>query len=170
MPSPPSSTTPTILSKLNRLRWLVAFLGSKKDAAWWDCSFMDGTGIKFLANSFPRSAAAAALHATIEAAQRTHDAALGRIGCYHLFRLPLPIEDRLLEMQPVVHDIPASQGAFDELAGMAEAAINAPDGPVQIGVEKKILTETSLRELAAHYHSAFTKGIRCYPYFSADPR
>jgi hypothetical protein len=51
---------------------------------------------------------------------------------------------------------------------MADASINAPDGPVQIGVEKKILTETSMRELAAHYHSAFLKGTRCYPYFSTE--
>lgn len=159
-----------ILTSLAKIRWYVSFLGSgsKKNAAWWDCSFMDETGIKFLSNSFPRSAAAAALHATTEAAQRVHDAALGRIGCYHLFRLPLPIEDRLLEVQAVIPGIPTNQGALDELASMADAAINAPDGPVQIGVEKKILTETSLRELAAHYHSAFTKGIRCYPYFSVE--
>ena len=129
---------------------------------------MDETGIKFLSNSFPRSAVAAALHATTEAAQRVHDAALGRIGCYHLFRLPLSIEDRLLEIQKVVPDIPAKQAAMNELASMADASINAPEGPVQIGVERKILSDTSLRELAAHYHSAFNKGIRCYPYFSTE--
>lgn len=158
----------SILTKYDRLRWLVAILGSKMNAAWWDCSFMDETGIKFLANSFPRSAAGAAFHATTEAAQRVHDAALGRIGCYHLFRLPLTIEDRLLEVRESNGDLPTKNDALAELAGMADAAIDAPDGPVQIGVEKKILTETSLRELAAHYHSAFSKGTRCFPYFSAD--
>lgn len=157
-----------IHSSISRLRWLVAFLGSKKNAAWWDCSFMDETGIKFLSNPFPRSAAAASLNSTAEAAQRVHDAALGRIGCYHLFRLPLPIEDRLLEVQVAIPDMPSKQNALEELATMADASINAPEGPVQIGVETKILTDTSVRELAAHYHSAFTKGIRCYPYFSVE--
>lgn len=167
----PDLSKPSIqaaLTKLDRLRCLIALLGSKKHAAWWDCSFMDDTGIQFLSNAFPRSAAAAALHATTEAAQRVHDAALGRIGCYHLFRLPLAIEDRLLEIRSAAPAIPSKQDALAELAGMAGAPIDAPEGPVQIGVESKILTDAALRNLAAHYHSAFTKGIRCHPYFSAE--
>ena len=129
---------------------------------------MDVTGIKFLANSFPRSARAAAFNSTTEAAQRVHDGALGRIGCYHLFRLPLSLENQLLEVTRFDGEWVSKDAALAELACVADAAINAPDGPVQVGVEKKILTETSLRELAAHYHSAFFKGIRCYPYFSAE--
>jgi hypothetical protein len=35
-------------------------------------------------------------------------------------------------------------------------------------VEKKIVTNDSLKELAAHYHSAFHQGIRCYPYFASQ--
>ena len=161
------SKSEMLISKLDRLRWLVALLGSKKNAAWWDCSFMDETGIKFLANPFPRSAATAALHATTEAAQRIHDAALGKIGCYHLFRLPLTIEDRLLDVAES-GELLSQDAALAELASLADAAINAPEGPVQIGVQKRILTETSVQELAAHYHSAFSKGIRCFPYFSAE--
>lgn len=157
-----------LLASLARLRSLVAFLGSKKNLAWWDCSFMDETGIKFLANSFPRTASAAALESTTEAAQRVHDGALGRIGCYHLFRLPVQIEDRLHDAEASDHPLPSRDEAMAELAGLAEASIDAPEGPVQVGVERKLLTETSIRELAAHYHSAFSKGLRCYPYFSAD--
>jgi hypothetical protein len=128
---------------------------------------MDETGIRFLANPFPRSAATAAFRSTAEAAQRIHDAALGKIGCYHLFRLPLTIEDRLVDVVES-GDLPSQADALKELAGLADAAINAPEGPVQIGVQKRILTETSVHELAAHYHSAFSKGIRCFPYFSAE--
>jgi hypothetical protein len=51
---------------------------------------------------------------------------------------------------------------------MADARITAPAGPVQIGVEKKILTRNSVSELAAHYGSAFTQGIQCFPYFASD--
>lgn len=166
MPSVPKSSE--LVVKLDRIRWLVAFLGGKKNGGWWDCSFMDETGIKFLANSFPRSAASAALQATSEAAQRIHDEALGRIGSYHLFRLPLQIEDHLLEVRSEDPELPVQEAALKELAGMADASIDAPEGPVQIGIEKRILTDTSVRELAAHYHSAFSKGIQCYPYFSAE--
>jgi len=156
------------LCQLSQLRWLVAFLGSKKNAAWWDCSFMDETGVKFMANCFPRTALAAAAESTTEAAQRVHDSALGRIGCYHLFRLPVQIEERLHETNTPERPLPSKDAALEELASMADASIDAPEGPVQMGLEKKLLTTTSLRELAAHYHSAFSKGIRCYPYFSVE--
>jgi hypothetical protein len=146
----------------------VAILGSKRHAGWWDCSFLDDTGIKFLANAFPRSAVSAAYHSTVEAAQRVHDAALGRIGCYHLFRLPLRIEERLMKPKETDVNFPSKADALAQLATIAGANINAPEGPVQIGVEKRILMNTALSELAAHYHSAFTRGIRCYPYFSAE--
>lgn len=157
-----------ILSKLNRLRLLVGLVGGKKIYKWWDCSFMDETGIRFLENSFPRTASTAAIQSTTEAAQRVHDGALGKIGCYHLFRLPIQIEDRMLNAKDSDQPLPSRDEAMAELAGLAEASIDAPEGPVQVGVERKILTETSIRELAAHYHSAFSKGLRCYPYFSAD--
>ena len=163
-----SSKTNQVLGHLGRLRWLVGFLGSKKNAGWWDCSFMDSTGIQFLTNAFPRSAASAALQATAEAAQRDHDDALGRIGSYHLFRLPIQIEDRLQDIEIQDEATATKEAAMEELAAMADASIEAPEGPVQVGIEKKILTDTSLKELAAHYHSAISKGIRCYPYFSPN--
>jgi len=155
-----------VIRKLSRLTWLVAFLGSKSNANWWDCSLMDRTGLEFLKNVFPRSAAAAAFRATTEAAQRAHDLALGRMGCYHLFRFPLPVEEQLAKF-PLNHLGLISEGdALTELAGLADASINAPEGPVQVGVAKRILTPAAVNELAAHYHSAFSQGIRCYPYFS----
>lgn len=168
MPTQPKLLTHPLLTKLDRMRWIVALLGSKNNAGWWDCSFMEETGVKFLTNSFPRSAVSAAFHATSEAAQRVHDVALGRVGCYHLFRFPLTIEDRLLEVRETEGNLLSKDHALVELASMADVSINAPDGPVQIGIEKKILTENSICELAAHYHSAFAKGTRCYPYFSAE--
>ena len=129
---------------------------------------MSETGLRFLLNSFPRSAESAAFNATCEGARRLHDHELGRIGCYHLFRLPVGVEDMLGHTPGGVIAGMTKESAMGDLAAIADARIAAPDGPVQIGVEKKILTETSVQELAAHYHSAFARRIRCYPYFSAD--
>ncbi len=163
-----SAKVQSLLRRIARLRFLVGMLGSKKQFGWWDCSFLDDTGLRFLATTFPRSAPTAALEATVDAAERVHDQALGRVGCYHLFRLPPGVEDRLRSLG-LEADSPTDQpAALEELSRLADAAIRAPAGPVQIGVEKRILTETSIQELAAHYHSAFSQGIRCYPYFSAD--
>ena len=158
------------LAHFSTLRWIVGFLGSKNQFAWWDCSFLDETGIRFLSTTFPRSASHAGVQSTVEAAQRVHDQALGRMGCYHLFRLPTAIEDRLAEAGGETDEVLNQAEAMAILAGLADASIRAPSGPVQIGVEKRILTPTSVNELAAHYHSAFTQGIRCYPYFSPEGR
>jgi hypothetical protein len=168
MPTMTKSTSS--LTKLSSLRWLVGFLGSKKQFGWWDCSFLDETGIRFLSTTFPRSAHSAAIQATSDAAQRIHDQSLGKVGCYHLFRLPISIEDRLRAVPIEIEALLQKDAALEALAQVADASIKAPSGPVQIGIEKKILTETSLSELAAHYHSAFTQGIRCYPYFSSEER
>lgn len=161
-----SATAHKALDEISLLRWLVAFLGGGKEANWWDCTFLNRTGISYLENTFPRSAHSAALHATIEAAQRVHDEALGRIGSFHLFRLPVLIEDRLLEIEAPNRLPESKESALAELSALADALIVAPEGPVQIGIEDRILTPTSIKELAAHYHSAFSQGIRCYPYFS----
>jgi hypothetical protein len=50
---------------------------------------------------------------------------------------------------------------------LADTLVKAPEGPVQVGVESRIMTTTAVREVAAHYYSAFQDGIHCLPYFSA---
>jgi hypothetical protein len=78
--------------KLVEMRLLVGFLGQRKNGNWWNCDFLDPIGIRFLEATFPRTARKAALRSTCEAALRVHDQALGRIGTYHLFRLPAQLE------------------------------------------------------------------------------
>ena len=160
----------TLVPKLAQVRWLVAVLGSKHNFNWWDCSFLDQTGQKFLSLIFPRSANSAALEGTTEAAQRVHDSAIIRIGTYHLFRLPTTLQQQLhLANWPHSHLISRSE-AMDLLKDFADPSILAPEGPIQVGVEKKILTNDSIRELASHYHSAFSQGVRCFPYFASMDR
>jgi hypothetical protein len=50
-----------VIQKLIRLRLLVGYLGQGKQAGWWDCNFLDATGIRFLETTFPRTARAAGL-------------------------------------------------------------------------------------------------------------
>jgi hypothetical protein len=101
-----------------------------------------------------------------------HDRALGRVGNFHLFRLPPALEDQLDRSIDTINWTEASQRVADSDAAMgrlnelADAVITAPEGPVQVGVEQRILTTTAVRELAAHYHAAFRAGIRCFPYFA----
>jgi len=149
------------------LRTLVGYLASKGQNGWWESSFLDETGQRFLANVFPRTSFIAGKNSTIEVAQKEHDKALGKRGCYHLFRLPVEIEDRLMAMPTYPRGHQWQDLAMPELEVFAKKGVKAPPGPVQVGVAKRILTIDSVSEMAAHYHSAFVQGIRCYPYFQA---
>lgn len=169
--SPKSSI---IIQQLIQLRLVVGYLGQGKQYGWWDCSFLDATGLRFLETTFPRTARAAGLRSTTEAACTVHDKALGRVGNYHLFRLPPALEDRLehdferIEWDEAFKHVVSRDDAMSTLKQLADAVVNAPAGPVQVGVEQRILTTTAIRELAAHYYSAFQDGIRCYPYFASE--
>src|SRR5438309_500108 len=78
-----------------RLRLLVGFLGEKRHAGWWDSGFLDPTGGRFLSATFPRTFLVAGIRSATEAARLVHDSQIGRVGVFHLFRLPVDIEDRL---------------------------------------------------------------------------
>jgi hypothetical protein len=168
IPSPPL--------KLLKLRLLVGFLGEKRQANWWDCAFLDATGRRFLATTFPRTAFFAALRSTAEAARLLHDKRIGRVGVFHLFRLPVDTEDALeahiadLPNEDALSWVSSRETALEELGRMDEAHVSAPQGPVQVGVEKKILAPSSISDLAAHYHSAFAGNFQCFPYFTGESR
>jgi len=163
-----------IIDQLALLRLLVGYLGQRKQSGWWDCDFLGPTGFRFLETIFPRTARAAALRSTTEAACIVHDRALGRVGNYHLFRLPPALEDRLqqtiedLDWSESAKHIESPDTAMEALNQLADAVVKAPEGPVQVGVERRLLTSTSIHELAAHYYSAFRDGIRCFPYFAPE--
>ena len=163
-----------IVDDLILLRLVVGYLGEKKQSGWWDCDFLGPTGIRLLEMTFPRTARAAAFRATSEAAGASHDRSLGRIGTYHLFRLPAVLEDRLeerlesLDWAQAMAPIESREAAMAWLRRMADTPLKAPEGPVQVGVESKIATGESLREMAAHYDSAFREGIRSFPYFTRE--
>lgn len=166
------SKLPPVISNLTQLRAVVGYLGQRKQCGWWDCDFLDTAGLHFLETTFPRTAHKAALRSTVEAAGRVHDQALGKIGSYHLFRFPAELEDGLetaidkIDWAATKFILQSRESALAELMHLANSSIKAPEGPVQVGVVKRILTTTSIKELAAHYHSAFQSGVRCFPYFS----
>ena len=74
-------------SSLLKLRAVVAFLGEKPQAGWWDSAFLNPVGFQYLGLIYPKMAAAAALTAASGAACRLHDERIGRGRVGHLFRL-----------------------------------------------------------------------------------
>jgi len=168
----PASNQPLQILKL---RLLVAFLGEKRQANWWDSGFLAPTGQRFLQEPFPRTALEAALRSTSQAARSLHDSRIGRIGVFHLFRLPVDKEDILEASVPQLRTldptklIASKEAALAELAVMAKAKSTPATGPVRVGAASAVFTPSALADMAAHYHAAFAGGSHCFPYFSGDP-
>jgi len=158
--------------QLIRLRAVVAFLGEKKQFGWWETSFLDDTGRGYLERCFPRTAAHAAFRSTSEAACRMHDAAIGKVGVFHLFRFPVENEQALdLRLAKVSHQeitslISSKENALSELAILAGKSGKSSPGPIQIGHEKEITDPPALRQIAGNYLAAFKAGFQSIPYFA----
>jgi hypothetical protein len=162
------------IAPLIKLRLLVAYLGERRQFGWWDTSFLDATGRGFLERPFPRTAAHAALRSASEAACRAHDAAIGRVGVFHLFRLPIEQEESLdLRLAGVagadlVSLLPSKAVALASLETLISKSIPPVSGPIQVGHEKQIGTPASLGHLSAAYHAAFKAGVQTIPYFAKE--
>ena len=161
-----------------RLRAVVLALGESTAPAWWKTEFMNETGLRFLERIYPRTSFQAAVHAAGKAASDAHDRAVGRIGVYHLFRLPESLETELHRMPPDPADDfhPTLRNALGQpeelmklLAPMCrgERADAAP-GAKKIGTHRDIMTAAGIRKTAAVYHTAFGRNEPGFPYFIAE--
>ncbi len=163
-----------MIAKLLQLRVLVGYLGEKDQFNWWDTAFLNKTGQKFLEVNFPRSAFAAGVHSVTEAARRLHDARIGRGRVFHLFRLPAVTEEKVhLELMnadsaPLLNAIQSRDEALEALKRIASSTVDAPDGPVQVGTLRRLLSDFAIEEMAKHYYDAFTSEKQTLPYFTVD--
>ena len=156
-----------------RLRTIVGYLGEKAQHDWWPCAFYSPSSSAFLQPIYPRSLLAAAYHGVVEAARRLHDQHIGIGRVFHLFRLPEEQERELhtfaIDPQAMNALIPftgSSELAMAELARIAQGGLTAPEGPVKVGTRHTLLSNEAVEEIARHYHDAFRRGIRCFPYFT----
>lgn len=174
LPNMISTDNLNIIEQLIQLRALVGFLGEKDQCRWWDTAFLGPTGQKYLSINFPRSAVAAGVNAVTEAARRLHDSRIGKGGVYHLFRMPAASEEKLRRQllegqpQPILSCFENKEDALQKLKAMFESGVSAPEGPVQVGTEKRILSSFAVEEIAKHYHDAFATGKQTFPYFTAE--
>ena len=160
------------------LRALVLALGESTAPAWWKTEFMNETGLRFLERLYPRTSFQAAVHAAGKAASHAHDRAAGRVGVYHLFRLPESLEAELHRMPPDPLDdfFPTLRNALGRpeelmklLAPMCGGErADAGPGARRIGTDKDLMTTAGLRKTAAVYHTAFERNKPGFPYFIAE--
>ncbi len=157
--------------KYIHLRTLVGYLGEKSQCNWWDTNFLSPVGLQFLAINFPRSSFVAGITSVSEAARRLHDNRIGKGGVYHLFRLPLAIEEslhsQLMEWDNAefISHIKDKDEALVQLQNLVDSTVEASEGPVQIGTEQQIQRKSIIAELAKHYLDGFANGKQVLPYF-----
>jgi len=167
-------TNKSLYEKLIFLRALISFLGEKSQFNWWDTNFLSETGLQFLSINFPRSSFSAGVNSVTTAARRLHDERIGKGGVYHLFRLPSSAEEnvhnKLLQMDAaeIKKMISHKETALENIETMLSSRDTVPEGPVQVGRLKNIMSNFAVSELAMHYYDAFKSGKQCFPYFTAD--
>lgn len=161
------------------LRALVLALGETAVPAWWKTEFMNETGLRFLERLYPRTPVRAAVHAAGRAACEAHDKAVGRVGVYHLFRLPESLEMEI-HASPSTDDAEFTSrfrsclGRREELLEMLSTLCSGPPakgiagGPKRIGSESDAAMIDALGMAAAVYYDAFKRGKPAFPYFAAE--
>jgi hypothetical protein len=162
-----------------KLRAVVLALGESVSPAWWKTEFMNETGLRFLERLYPRTTFSAAVHAAGKAAGEAHDRAVGRVGVYHLFRLPESLEIELHRIPPDPADdfFPTLRNALgrpEELMKFlaplcGSERVDATPGAKMIGTDKDLMTTAGLRKAAVVYHTAFARKKPGFPYFIAEP-
>jgi hypothetical protein len=161
-----------------RLRAVVLTLGESTTPAWWKTEFMNETGLRFLGRLYPRTFFWAAVHAAGKAASDAHDRAVGRVGVYHLFRLPESLEIEMNRISPSSDEgfftsLHAAFGQPDKLMELLTplcggARTDTSPGAKRIGTDKDLVTSAGFEKTAAVYHHAFTKGKPSFPYFTVE--
>ncbi|MFO0590896.1 MAG: BrxE family protein [Polyangiaceae bacterium] len=161
----------THLSFIAQVRFLVGALGERR--GWWRSRFTDEASRRSLELLFPRRPVHAALESVVEAARRVHDEPPldQRASAFHLFRLPLHLEDRLagwtaragttLTWPPTTEE--ALFSALGRLAGKSAGSMAV--GPICLGKPERLNQESTFREMAAVYHVAARGDARVIPYF-----
>lgn len=159
-----------IAKTIAELRVLIGYLGEKDQANWWGCEFFSATATAFLAPIFNRSLFLAQYQGATAAAAKVHDEAIGVGRIYHLFRLPIGLEQASADalndatfVQAVQARLANRELALTRLTELAEKAESASPGPVSLGQMSQDL-KAELQRAAGFYCAAFTSGIQTFPY------
>lgn len=152
------------------LRLLVGFLGEKEQGAWWKSEFLSPSAQTFLSPIFVRSLSLAQYHGVTAAAANVHDAVIGVGRIYHLFRLPIGLEQASSDsfndatfVQEVQKNLVGKELALTRLVDLAEQMEAVSPGPVLLGSMSDDI-RAELKRAAGFYHAALNSGIQTFPY------
>ncbi len=174
------SAIPAEISDILRARLCVAYLGEATARDWWKGawkgSFLQPAYLdQFLKIILPRTYFAAALKsATLVAATEHDDGKTASAGMYHLFRLPIELEDMVSKhvdsftgsaARSLISSPDSALAALRNLAKDAKYRSGA-GGPTKVG--EKGYDAPTLAYMCAAYLDAFEKQRPVYPYFTNE--
>ena len=152
------------------LRILVGFLGEKGQFNWWSSDFFTATAVVFLEPIFNRSLFLAQYQGATAAAAKVHDEAIGVGRIYHLFRLPIGLEQALADAlsdpaftKVIQVNITSQELAIARLKELAADTESASPGAVSLGEMSDDIAH-DLRRAASFYHAAFCSEVQSFPY------
>ena len=173
------SDTEDLPMLINTLRVVVLAMGECVEPTWWKTQVLNEAGLGFLQRIYPRSFFRAAAHAAGKAACLVHDDAVGRIGVYHLFRLPENLEIDIYRLLPEMDEQLSTSvlphlGNPESIQVLLSSMCDSSDtnkkivGPVRIGSSSDLFEGSTYSKIAAIYNKAFIQGKPSYPYFVLD--
>ena len=142
-----------ILKKIIQIRIAVGFL--MEEHKWWHSSFFAPITTEFLGYIFPKSIK---LNSDfyLEAIRHSIDSEVGA-NYYHLFRLPIHVEEKLFKNASLSAEeiVPNMVNALELLENSAKGLnVEQHQGPINIGSSEQ-LNEDVIQAFAAYYFSAF---------------
>jgi len=162
------------LPSIIEARFLVARLGEVASPPWWRSEATSVVGRRMLGRLFPRTFLAASLETASRAASIEHDLRIGRLGAYHLFRLPTSYEAAIhdqLRLQTTIDLLTetAALGGVEQilnsLSGLAgDESLPITRGPIRCGNVEELRSKRPLQRMCAAYFSAFRGTWNVYPY------
>lgn len=152
------------------LRLIVGYLGEKDQACWWESGFLSNSTKTFLQPIFNRSLWLAQFCGVTAAAARVHDDGIG-VGCtYHVFRLPIHLEQVIADVvreqafcEKIQAAILSKESALSRLQEIAGGTKTGSYGPVLLGDMTGDLS-CQVIEAAGIYFSAFVSNEKSLPY------
>lgn len=154
------------------LRILIGYLGEKNQYAWWDSNFLSTSSKAYLAYSFPKTTMLAQYNGVNEAALLVHDKYIGVGHNFHLFRLPVALEENVENIiksgkldEQLLDSISSPQVAEQRLVQLREATRgDFVEGPVGIGNYDDNNLADYLYHMANRYSYAFKHHQKTYPF------
>ncbi len=153
-----------LLERIIKLRIVVGYMIEKQ--AWWNTNFFSPTSKDFLAYIFPKSTNDNSAF-FLDALRHSIDTEVGA-NYYHLFRLPIELEEQLHKKTTISIDeyINTEGTALKVLEELSDGlSVEMKNGPINIGTSDHLNIDI-IQAIAAQYYSAFMNDYEVHPYLN----